>query len=139
MFSEAQLSEVEVFSLSQHGEDLPLADNFTLGEFACNDGTDVVLVHPSLVVLLQNIRDHFGAAVHLTNGYRTPEHNSKVGGSVFSAHIYGMGADIYVDGVPPSAVARYADDELGAGGVGRYDNFTHVDVKGFGRRWGQRS
>lgn len=138
MFSHQYPEEAETFSLSAHGRDWPLSDNFTLGEFACKDGSDFVLVHPSLVALLQNVRDHFGRAIHINSAYRTPNHNRNVGGSPKSKHMLGMAADIKIRGVSPDAVARYLE-ECDPGGVGRYDTFTHVDVYGALRRWDYRT
>lgn len=135
MFQDALLSEVEVFSLSHHGPDLPLSDNFVLGEFACNDGTDEVKIHPALVLAVQMIREHFGAPVKINSGYRTPAYNKKIGGAKESQHVKGMAADIAVFGIDPDIVAEYAEEELGMGGVGRYNTFTHVDVWGSMRRW----
>ena len=53
MFCNAKIEEVESFSLSRHGGDMQLSDNFILREFACKDGSDEVRVHPNLVVMLQ--------------------------------------------------------------------------------------
>jgi len=134
MFCNAKIEEVESFSLSRHGGDMQLSDNFILREFACKDGSDEVKVHPNLVVMLQMIRDHFGAPVSISSAYRTESHNAKIGGAKNSAHKKGMAADIRVKGVKPAEVAEYAD-YLGAGGIGRYHTFTHVDVWGAMRRW----
>lgn len=134
MFSDAKQSEVERFSIGSHGYAWALSDNFSLGEFQCNDGTDEVLVHPALVAMLQMIRDHFNAPVTINSAYRTPSHNASIGGAKSSQHLKGMAADIVVKGVDPSDVADFAED-LGAGGIGRYDTFTHVDVWGTLRRW----
>ena len=120
------------FTLGQG--DIRLQPNFMLREFGCNDGSWAVLVHPRLADLLQRARDHFGQAVHINSGYRTAAHNEDIGGHHNSRHMYGMAADIVVKTVSPSLVADYAEAE-GAGGVGRYGTFTHVDVWKHDRRW----
>ena len=136
MFCEASLSEVQEFLLSRHGADLALSDNFVLGEFACNDGSDAILIHPTLVALLQTIRTHFGKPVHILSAYRTAEYNALVGGSKNSTHKKGMAADIVVKGVSLKRIAEFADD-LDVGGVGIYPDsgFIHLDVWRSMRRW----
>ena len=88
--------------------------------------------------VLQAIRDHFGAPVVITSGYRTAAHNRAVGGAVYSQHQYGRAADIRVSGVPVEQLAAYAETLLpGTGGIGRYPSkgFVHVDVRKAKSRW----
>ena len=118
------------------GGSFKLARNVRLYELVSD--TDRVLVHPATVLGVQMIRDKFGAVVRFNSFYRSPEHNQRVGGAKKSKHPLGMAADIDVIGVEPDAVADYAE-EIGFGGVGRYDTFTHVDTYGIGRRWDYRS
>lgn len=122
------------FSLARDGAGFRLGEHFTLIEAASKDGADEVLAHPSLIVLVNQIRRHFGRVTTVNSWYRTPAHNRRVGGASQSQHVLGMAADIVVRGVSPARVAAYAES-LGAGGVGRYKTFTHVDVVGVGRRW----
>ena len=77
-----------------------LSRSFRVREFACRDGSDPLFVDSALVQLLQSIRDHFGAPVVITSGYRTAAHNKAVGGAPYSQHCYGRAADIRVAGVP---------------------------------------
>ena len=64
------------------------------------------------------------------------DNNEKIGGAKASQHVLGTAADITVSGVSPSAVAAYAETLLpGAGGIGRYANFTHIDVREQKARW----
>jgi len=118
--------------------DVCVAPHFCVSEFACRDGTDVLLIHPALPDLLEDIRAHFLAPVRITSAFRTHAHNDAVGGAKDSRHLWGMAADITVDGVPPATVADFAET-LGVGGLGRYDTFTHVDVGSRGRRWDNRT
>ena len=109
-----------------------LSRSFRVREFACRDGSDPLFVDSALVQLLQSIRDHFGAPVVITSGYRTAAHNKAVGGAPYSQHCYGTAADISVKGQPPAAVAAYARELMPDwGGVGVYagQGFTHVDVR----------
>ena len=50
----------------------------------------------------------------------------------------GLAADIAVKGVSPKEVADYIQNKPGfVGGLGRYQRFTHVDVRGKQARWGR--
>lgn len=109
-----------------------LSSNFRVKEFACGDGTDAVFVAPRLVMVLQSIRSHFGKAVIIHSGYRTPPYNTKVGGVSDSQHTYGTAADISINGVSVADVAAYARSIMPSwGGVGIYkkQGFVHVDVR----------
>ena len=95
---------LNVYSRARDGETL-LSRSFRAKEFACKDGTDPLFVDSELVQVLQAIRDHFGAPVVITSGYRTAAHNRAVGGAVYSQHQYGRAADIRVSGVPVEQLA----------------------------------
>lgn len=75
------------------------------------------------------------AGIILTSGYRTPERNRTIEGAApNSQHIHGRAADIVVPGVALSLV-RDTAEIAGAPGLGRYPDFTHLDVGPPGRRW----
>lgn len=121
--------EINAYSKAKDGGK-KLSGNFKVREFACKDGSDAVLVAPRLVMVLQTIRDHFGMAVTINSGYRTPQYNTKVGGVAHSQHCYGTAADIVVRGQTPAAVAAYARKIMPDwGGVGIYGRFCHIDVR----------
>lgn len=107
-----------------------LSAHFRVREFACQDGSDAVLVAPRLVMVLETIRAYFDAPVVIHSGYRTPQYNAKVDGVAHSQHCYGTAADITVKGQTPEAVAAYVRQLMPDwGGVGIYKSFTHVDVR----------
>ena len=122
-----------------------LAPGFKVREFRCRDGSDVVMIDQTLVVLLQAIREHFGKPVTITSGYRTAAHNAAVGGAKSSQHLLGRAADIQVQDTDPLAVAAYAESLMpGWGGVGRYPvkagrtkGWVHVDTRPNKSRWTQ--
>jgi len=55
--------------------------------------------------------------------------------AVNSQHLYARAVDFNVPGVPVKEVARYVK-QLGIGGLGVYDTFTHMDT-GRVRQWGK--
>ena len=89
---------IKQYSLAKDGAK-QLALGFKVREFRCRDGSDVVMIDESLVVLLQCIREHFGKPITITSGYRTAAHNAAVGGAKSSQHLLGRAADIQVAGV----------------------------------------
>jgi len=123
---------------------MKLTQNFSLSEFECNCGCDMPeFVKKNIELLaedLQVIRDVIKSPIKITNAYRCKEHNTKVGGVKTSQHIKGKAADLQVDGVDPNEVADYVEDLMKSeliteGGVGRYNTFTHVDIRGSKARW----
>lgn len=134
---EKPMVEINAYSKKKDGGK-KLSTNFTVKEFACKDGSDAVFVAPRLVMVLQSIRSHFGKAVNIHSGYRTPAYNAKVGGVEQSQHTYGTAADISITGVTPAQVAAYARSIMPDwGGVGIYakQGFTHVDVRDVKADW----
>ena len=74
------------------------------------------------------------------SGYRSPAHNKALGGVDGSQHTKGTASDIVVRGVSPLEVAQYAEHLMpGKGGIGVYQDFTHVDVRATRARWDNRS
>ena len=120
-----------------HGPEKQLRKNFQLGEFQSKDGTLAVALHPALLDGLQAMRDELGP-MRVTSGFRTAAHNERVGGAAESLHMKGMAADIVATEATVIKTERLAE-ELGFGGIGKYLNFTHVDVGSEDRRWGPRS
>jgi hypothetical protein len=113
-----------------------LSKNFRAAEFACRHcgalptgGMDMRLIDA-----LQRIRDHYGVPVTINSGYRCPTHNANVGGARNSQHLLGTAADFVVRGISPAQVYRDLDP-LWPGGLGRYSNFTHADVRAGRARW----
>ena len=111
--------------------------NFNDVEFACNHCGEI---HPDgvnveLVALLERLRAHFGVPVAINSGYRCPTHNANVGGAKASQHLLGKAADVVVKGVSPDEVYAWAHKNNPNGGVGKYNTFTHIDVRSGKARW----
>lgn len=76
----------------------------------------------------------FTGVWHMNSGYRSPAHNTKINGAKNSLHVRGRANDIVCPGRSPSSVYSAAH-ALSLGGVGKYQNFTHVDTGLNNRRW----
>lgn len=77
-------------------------------------------------------------SVMVNSGFRCERHNREVGGSENSEHCVGHAADIRCDAMSAVVMADLAERVEGfrEGGVGRYDDFVHVDVRRSGpARW----
>lgn len=136
------------FSMAEDA-DKAVSTHFKVREFACRDGSDKVLISENLVKGLEILRDRLNTKyqgevyIQITSGYRTYQHNRRIGGARQSLHLSGLAADIKAfhihpvsgkEQVPPNIVRQIAD-EINFGGVGKYSTFTHVDVYGSKRRW----
>jgi len=121
------------FEIDKVGRPYKVSRNFTLNELSSKDRSNLVLLHPALIIGLQTIRSHVGKPIRVNSGYRSPEHNKSIGGAVGSLHTLGMACDIVIDGMTPIEVASLASD-MGFGGIKAYPTFTHIDV-GRSRTW----
>lgn len=113
-----------------------LSKHFHEREFRCK-GTGTLPpkgMDPNLIRALEAIRTHYGRPVTITSGYRSPSHNAAVGGASNSQHVLGTAADFVVQGVSPAEVFKLLDPTH-PGGLGRYSNFTHIDVRPNRARW----
>ena len=61
--------------------------------------------------VLQPVREYFGV-ITINSGYRSPELNSKIGGSKTSQHCNGEAADFEQLGTPNAEVATWISKEL---------------------------
>lgn len=126
---------------------MQLTKNFTKEEFDCNDGSempkDVLENIKQLARELQILRCELDASIKINSGYRSEAYNRRIGGVKSSRHIKGLAADIVVDGFTPDEVATAVDKLMQGGfikmgGVGRYNTFTHIDIRGYEARWDNR-
>ncbi len=63
-------------------------------------------------VVLEPVRKHFGVPITPSSGYRSPELNTKIGGSSRSQHMLGQAVDFEVTGVSNLELARWIRDNL---------------------------
>ena len=120
-----------------------LTSNFSMDEFECKCGCIMPeFVKKNVQELADNLQVLRNVVGRLdpTNGYRCKDHNADVGGSVNSQHLKGKAADIKSKQFSPSEIATITDDLMKSekfkiGGVGIYNTFTHVDIRGSRARW----
>lgn len=114
-------------------EKLEKVKHFKLKEFACKHCGQVKL-DINLLLKLEELRVKTGPLI-INSGYRCPTHNKNVGGAKNSQHIKGTAADVRATKMSPSNVYNHANRIFSNGGVGKYNTFTHVDVRGYRSRW----
>lgn len=117
------------------GKNTILSTNFKSTEFDCHGSgcCSVTLIDEQLVNYLQNIRNHFNKPVNISSAYRCITHNKKIGGATGSKHSKGQAADIYINGISPAEIAKYAES-IGILGIGLYETnsdgyFVHIDTR----------
>ena len=122
---------------------MQLTSNFSLEEFECKCGCEMPeFVKKNIIELAENLqvlRDDVGR-LDLTNAYRCKFHNADVGGSVNSQHLKGKAADIKSKTLSPNEIAVRKNDlmkneSFKLGGIGIYNTFTHIDIRGTRARW----
>ena len=124
-----------------------LSEHFSIDELNKHkfDMPDEVLDNlKMLAVQLEIIRAHFNAPVIINSGYRNLDYNRNIGSKDTSQHVRGTAADIVIKGVSPDEVADAVEflintGMLKEGGVGRYNTFTHYDIRGTRARWNYKT
>ena len=95
----------------------------------CGTGEYPALIHTYIACIFEQIRSACGdGSLYITNGWRCPKHNKKVGGSSNSIHPLGGALDIK----KPKWMALIefigiADKIIGDGGMGIYLWGIHAD------------
>lgn len=117
------------------GTSTKLSANFSSTEFDCHGSgcCSATLIDEKLIEYLQKIREHFGKPVNVSSAYRCAKHNKNIGSTTSSRHTKGQAADIYITGIAPAEIAKYAES-IGILGIGLYEtnsdgHFVHVDTR----------
>ena len=93
-----------------------------------------------LASYLQILRDALGASVSINIAYRPKWYELARGRSGNSKHCKCEAADITVDGYTPLQVHSKIEEliksgDMAEGGLGKYNSFTHYDIRGNKARW----
>lgn len=110
------------------------SEHFSTNELKCKCGCNTIKINSQLLYALEVLRRLIKKPIIITSAYRCPAHNKAIGGVESSQHIQGNAADIIVKNMSPNDVAKIAEGIFD--GIGYYDTFTHVDVRGYKARWG---
>ena len=129
---------------------MKITKNFNKSEFECSCGC----VMPSRVLYnirivaenLQILRDYVDASITVNSAYRCPKHNESIGGASRSQHVLGKASDIVVKGYTPDEVFLIVQNlrrnPMLKGvifqGLGRYNTFTHLDIRNNYTVWDNR-
>lgn len=83
--------------------EIKLSPHFKVGEFACKDGSNIIIINPDLIQWLEKVFTMLCAkSINITSGYRTPQYNISQGikKTVKQAsednHALGCAIDFYV-------------------------------------------
>ena len=123
-----------------------MTKNFSISEFECNCGNckmtaDVKNNVFKLAEQLQILRDKVKKPIKINSAFRCANYNDNViKGAKNSQHKLGKAADIVVIGMTPNEVHELVCeivecDELNFGGIGKYNTFTHLDIRDKKSRW----
>lgn len=122
-----------------------LSKYFQRSEFSCKCGCGQDTFDAELLMVLEDLREHFNAPVINNSGNRCIAYNEKVQllndpnyipFSSESMHLVSKAADIVVRGYTSIQVYSYLCSKYpGQYGIGYYKNFTHIDVRPFKARW----
>ena len=121
-----------------------LTENFSRSEFMSPDGAPL----PSslegnlqeLADNLQVLRDAIGKPIAIHSGYRSPAHNTAIGGASRSKHMEAMAADFSVGGATLASTYCLIEylikqGDMKQGGLGIYSAHLHYDIRGQKVRW----
>lgn len=123
---------------------MQLTANFSLSEFRSKCGADfppLVLKNiQDLAKALQVIRNELRVPITINSGYRSPEHNNRIGGAQNSMHTRGLAVDFSAQGMAPNAVAAIierliSEGKIPQGGLKAYKTWVHYDIRGTRARW----
>jgi hypothetical protein len=89
-------------------------DNFKKEEFECGcggewcNGYNGVEMDRRIILVLEDIRAHYGKAVHITSGIRCQRYNDSLSNSIkTSEHRLGRAVDIYISGISAASIIVY--------------------------------
>lgn len=113
-----------------------ISEHFDRSEFTCRCQCGYNTVDHELIVVLENLRNLFNRPITIQSGCRCPVHNLRIKGSKKSQHMLGKACDFTVHQAPPAVIADHLERKYpDKYGIGRYLNFTHIDVRKEKARW----
>jgi uncharacterized protein YcbK (DUF882 family) len=103
--------------------------HFKPSDFASPDDPDTgQLMNEMLLSIVDQLQDRLQFPLKINSGFRTKEHNEKVGGSANSAHLRGYAVDIAAkSGREKYYIVREAL-RLGINRIGIGKTYVHLDI-----------
>ena len=123
---------------------MKLTKNFNKSEFECSCNCEMpkeVLDNVKILARqLQAIRTISEQPIQINSAYRCPKKNKAIGGVSNSQHILGKAADIVIKEHTAEETYELLDELMHyktilQGGLGKYNSFTHYDIRGTEARW----
>ncbi|MCA9770795.1 MAG: hypothetical protein KC466_00210 [Myxococcales bacterium] len=120
--------------VTEANRDTLVAPHFRLGQFLCKaDGgwpkylilRERLLLKLELILEEVNKRGFRADGFHVMSGYRTPAYNAAIGNGIYSRHLWGGAADIFIDVNPADGVM---DDLNGDGRIDVEDSGVLKDI-----------
>jgi len=81
-----------------------------------------------LLIMIDKAREIYGKPMRITSGYRTEDHNQKVGGVSSSSHLKGLAIDVACIRSKDRFEMLAALIEVGFNRIGVAGTFIHVDT-----------
>lgn len=118
-----------------------ITENFWRSEFACKCKCGFDAVDIEVVQRLEITRAYFGGwPLTINSGCRCWQRNATERGSLRSYHMRAIAVDFWIETVYPDAVADYLETIYpNSCGLGRYNTFTHLDMRPRKARWDKRN
>jgi hypothetical protein len=133
-----------------------ITDHFNIWEFRCRANNEI-LINADVIAHIQRLekfRQWYKRTMIVNSGFRTVEHNRRIGGSPNSQHLLGIASDInlplgefatftkarqneFLNNIRKKWTEICAADGLG-GGVGFYNVFFHLDSRKKASFWDDR-
>lgn len=111
-------------------KDVQLSKNFKVGEFHSRNN-NTIFIEQEIIETLQKIRNEIGQPIDINSGFRSQAHNTAVGGSYNSAHLWGCAADFHARNMSAPELAKIVSKMFGrniAIGLHTPENYIHIDT-----------
>jgi zinc D-Ala-D-Ala carboxypeptidase len=86
------------------------------------------LMDKTLLQMLDDVRDKYDKPIHITSGFRTPQHNEEVGGVETSSHLKGLAVDISCINPKDRFDLINCLLDVGFSRIGVAKTFIHADI-----------
>lgn len=121
--------------------------NFMVAEFACSDGSGIIIMNSDTLDSCQMIKDYMcdkygrNVPIVINSANRTAQYNKEIGGAEKSYHVSGDAVDLKVPhGFTQKQfladIYQALGDRVNTMGIGEnYNTFVHIDHRGYWSRW----